>query len=49
MLDLDAYFRRIGYTGARAPTLATLLGIETPSGATGHPLAEILTPAASRP
>lgn len=24
MLDLDAYFARIGYTGSRAPTLATL-------------------------
>jgi len=22
--DLDAYFERIGYTGGRAPTLATL-------------------------
>lgn len=24
MIDLDAYFRRTGYTGSRAPTLATL-------------------------
>ncbi len=27
MFDLDAYFRRIGYAGERAPTLATLRGI----------------------
>jgi N-hydroxyarylamine O-acetyltransferase len=26
-MDLDAYFARIGYTGTRAPTLATLTGI----------------------
>src|SRR5471032_1462354 len=26
-IDLDAYFARTGYTGARAPTLATLHGI----------------------
>jgi N-hydroxyarylamine O-acetyltransferase len=25
--DLDAYFRRIGYTGARAPTLETLRAV----------------------
>ena len=27
MIDLDAYFQRIGYTGPRAPTLATLNAI----------------------
>ncbi len=32
-----------------APTLATLLGIETPSGASGQALAEILEPGDSRP
>jgi hypothetical protein len=33
-----------------APTLATLLGVETPSGSSGHAMAEILTrPSASRP
>jgi predicted AlkP superfamily pyrophosphatase or phosphodiesterase len=32
-----------------APTLSTLLAIETPSGSTGQPLAEILTPPASLP
>jgi arylsulfatase A-like enzyme len=32
-----------------APTLATLLGIETPSGASGRALAEILDPGAARP
>jgi len=26
-IDLDAYFQRIGYTGARAPTLETLRGL----------------------
>jgi arylsulfatase A-like enzyme len=30
-----------------APTLATRLGIETPSGSSGHALAEILTPSSS--
>ncbi len=29
MLDLDAYFARIGYQGSRAPTIATLAGIHT--------------------
>jgi len=28
MLDLDAYFHRIGYAGARAPTLATLRALQ---------------------
>jgi N-hydroxyarylamine O-acetyltransferase len=28
LLDLDAYFRRIGYTGPRAPTLAVLRDIQ---------------------
>ena len=28
MLDLDAYFRRIGYRGERAPTLATLRALQ---------------------
>lgn len=28
MIDLDAYCRRIGYTGARAPTLATLRALQ---------------------
>jgi len=32
-----------------APTLATLLGIETPSGASGKTLAQILEPGGSRP
>jgi hypothetical protein len=32
-----------------APTLATILGIETPSGASGHFLAEILEPGGPRP
>jgi predicted AlkP superfamily pyrophosphatase or phosphodiesterase len=32
-----------------APTLATLLGVETPSGASGRALSEILEPAGSRP
>jgi arylsulfatase A-like enzyme len=32
-----------------APTLATLLGIETPSGASGRALAEILDPGGARP
>ena len=31
-----------------APTLATLLGIETPSGSSGQPLAEILTPVSAK-
>jgi N-hydroxyarylamine O-acetyltransferase len=34
MLDLDAYFRRIGYGGSRAPTLATLRELQS-----RHPLA----------
>jgi arylsulfatase A-like enzyme len=32
-----------------APTLATLLGIETPSGSSGQTLADILEPAGPRP
>jgi len=27
MMDLDAYFRRIGYSGSRAPTLETLAAL----------------------
>jgi arylsulfatase A-like enzyme len=32
-----------------APTLATLLGVETPSGASGQALADILEPPAPPP
>jgi N-hydroxyarylamine O-acetyltransferase len=34
MLDIDAYFRRIGYAGSRAPTLDTLRAVHA-----AHPLA----------
>ena len=46
-LDLDAYFRRIGYDGPRAPTLETLRGLHL-----RHPLAitfENLDPFLRRP
>lgn len=46
-LDLDAYFRRIGYSGPRAPTLETLRGLHL-----RHPLAitfENLDPFLRRP
>ena len=34
MLDIDAYFRRIGYSGSREPTLETLRALHA-----HHPLA----------
>ena len=34
MLDLDSYFKRIGYSGSRSPTLETLRALQA-----RHPLA----------
>jgi N-hydroxyarylamine O-acetyltransferase len=47
MFDLNAYFRRVGYTGAREPTLSTLRALQS-----RHPLAipfENLDTLAGRP